>query len=51
MARTEYVALRMEADLVEALDAAADAAGTSRSATIRAALRRLMGLTGDADAH
>ena len=44
MARTEFVGVRMEADLAAALDAAAAAAGTSRSAEIRAALRRLMGL-------
>jgi len=48
MARTEYVPVRMEADLAAALDAAAAAAGTSRSATIRAALRRFMGLPGGA---
>ena len=38
MARTEYVALRMEAVMAAALDAAAKSAGTTRSATIRAAL-------------
>ena len=38
MTRTEYVPVRMEAALVAALDAAAEAAGKSRSAEIRAAL-------------
>ncbi len=38
MTRTEYVPVRMEAALVAALDAAAESAGTTRSATIRAAL-------------
>ena len=38
MKHTEFVALRMEAATLAALDAAAEAAGKSRSAQIRAAL-------------
>ena len=38
MRREVLITFRAEADLIAALEDAADAAGTSRSATIRAAL-------------